>query len=82
MLHHLSLGTHDLEKAKAFCDALMEHLGLRFIKKSERVLGYGLTEIIFSLERPIDGKAAPPGNGCHVAFHAGHRNTAQHGGAR
>jgi catechol 2,3-dioxygenase-like lactoylglutathione lyase family enzyme len=24
---------------------------------------------------PVDGKPATPGNGAHVAFHAGHRNT-------
>jgi catechol 2,3-dioxygenase-like lactoylglutathione lyase family enzyme len=37
MIHHVSLGTNDLEKAKAFYDAVMPHLGLRFIKKSERI---------------------------------------------
>jgi catechol 2,3-dioxygenase-like lactoylglutathione lyase family enzyme len=75
MLHHVSLGTNDLERAKAFYDPVMEHLGLRFIKKSERIVAYGLTDVVFSLERPIDGKAARPGNGTHVAFLAGHRNT-------
>lgn len=75
MLHHVSLGTNDLEKAKAFYDAVMEALGLRFIKKSDRILAYGLTEVLFSLERPVDGKPARPGNGTHVAFQAGHRNT-------
>ena len=75
MIHHVSLGTNDLEKAKAFYDAVMAELGLRFIKKSERILAYELTEVLFSLERPVDGKTARPGNGTHVAFHAGHRNT-------
>ena len=36
---------------------------------------YGLTETVFSLERPVDGKRATAGNGTHVAFHAGRRNT-------
>jgi catechol 2,3-dioxygenase-like lactoylglutathione lyase family enzyme len=75
MIHHVSLGTNDLEKAKAFYDAVMAQLGLRFIKKSERILAYGLTDVLFSLERPVDGQTARPGNGTHVAFHAGHRNT-------
>ena len=48
---------------------------MRFIKKSERTLAYGLTEVLFSLERPIYGQAVQPGNGTRVAFHAGHRNT-------
>jgi catechol 2,3-dioxygenase-like lactoylglutathione lyase family enzyme len=34
-----------------------------------------VTEVLFSLERPVDGLAAQPGNGTHLAFHAGHRNT-------
>lgn len=75
MIHHVSLGTNDLDRARAFYDPLMAHLGLRPIKRSERIVGYGLTEVVFSLEKPLDGKAATVGNGTHVAFHAGHRNT-------
>lgn len=37
-------------------------------------MGYGLTEIVFSLELPTDGKDCCPGNGSNIAFHAGHRN--------
>jgi catechol 2,3-dioxygenase-like lactoylglutathione lyase family enzyme len=74
MIHHVSLGTNDLEKAKAFYDAVMPQLGLRCIKKSERILAYGITETIFSIERPADGERATAGNGSHVAFHAGRRN--------
>jgi catechol 2,3-dioxygenase-like lactoylglutathione lyase family enzyme len=73
MLHHVSLGTNDLKRAKSFYVPMMEHLGLRFIKNSERVLAYGLTKIVSSLEHPIDGKPTLPGNGGHEAFHAGHR---------
>ena len=75
MIHHVSLGTNDLDQAKAFYDPLMERLGLRCIKQSDRIVAYGLTEVVFSLERPLDGKPAKPGNGVHVAFHAGHRDT-------
>jgi catechol 2,3-dioxygenase-like lactoylglutathione lyase family enzyme len=46
MIHHVSLGTNDLEKAKAFYDAIFPHLGLRFIKKSARILACGLTEVL------------------------------------
>ena len=62
MLHHVSLGTNDLERAKSFYDPMMEHLGLRSIKMSERIVGYALTEIVSSLERPIDGKPALSAN--------------------
>lgn len=74
MIHHVSVGSNDLARAKAFYDALMPELGLRLIKQSDRILAYGLTEVIFSIERPLDGQRASSGNGTHVAFHAGHRN--------
>lgn len=73
-LHHVSVGTNDLDRAQGFYDPIMEVIGLRRIKRSDRVLGYGLTEIIFSVEKPVDGGGCIPGNGIHVAFHAGHRN--------
>ena len=75
MIHHLSLGSDDLDRSRAFYDPLMRELGLRLIKRSDRILAYGLTEVLFSLERPSDGGKATAGNGSHVAFHAGHRNT-------
>jgi catechol 2,3-dioxygenase-like lactoylglutathione lyase family enzyme len=74
MIHHVSVGTNDLMRAKAFYDPLMAELGLRLIKESERTIPYGLTETIFSVEKPVDGKPALAGNGTHVAFHAGRRN--------
>jgi catechol 2,3-dioxygenase-like lactoylglutathione lyase family enzyme len=53
----------------------MKELGLRNLKQTSRILGYGLTEILFSLEKPVDGKRATPGNGAHLAFSAGRRRT-------
>jgi catechol 2,3-dioxygenase-like lactoylglutathione lyase family enzyme len=73
-LHHVSVGTNDLNRAQAFYDQVMGVIGLRRIKRSDRLVGYGLTEIIFSLERPLNGDQSCPGNGVHVAFHAGHRS--------
>jgi catechol 2,3-dioxygenase-like lactoylglutathione lyase family enzyme len=74
MIHHVSLGTNDLKRARAFYDTVMSRLGLRLIKESERIIAYGLTEVLFSLELPADGQPATTGNGTHVAFHAGHRD--------
>lgn len=73
-IHHVSVGTSDLDRAQTFYDPIMEVLGLRRIKRSDRLIGYGVTEILFSLEIPVDGKDCCPGNGTHIAFHAGHRN--------
>jgi catechol 2,3-dioxygenase-like lactoylglutathione lyase family enzyme len=49
MIHHVSLGTNDLERARQFYDPVMSRLGLRLIKESERIVAYGLTEVLFSL---------------------------------
>ena len=56
-----------------FYDAVLPIIGLKFLKETDRILGYGLTEIVFSLEKPKDGRPASSGNGTHVAFHAGSR---------
>jgi catechol 2,3-dioxygenase-like lactoylglutathione lyase family enzyme len=63
MLHHVSLGTNDLARARSFYDPLMGHLRLRCIKQSERILAYGLTEVLFSPERPVNEHPATAGNG-------------------
>jgi len=56
VLHHVSLGTNDLTRAKAFYDPLMAELGLRVIKETERIIAYGLTETVFSIEKPVARK--------------------------
>jgi catechol 2,3-dioxygenase-like lactoylglutathione lyase family enzyme len=70
MIHHLSLGTNDLEKARAFYDPVLALLGLRLLKEDDKSLDYGVGMVLFSLETPVDGKPAAPGNGVHVAFTA------------
>jgi hypothetical protein len=61
-----------------FYDPLLAALGLRLIKETDRIIAYGLTETVFSVERPIDGQRAIVGNGTYVAFHA-ERRKAVHG---
>jgi catechol 2,3-dioxygenase-like lactoylglutathione lyase family enzyme len=77
MIHHVSLGTNDLKRARIFYDAVLPVLGLKFLKQTERLVGYGLTDVIFSLETPKDGGKASVGNGTHVAFHAGSRKNVE-----
>ena len=48
----------------------MPVLGLRLLKSSENAAHYGIGEIIFSLQWPLNGKPATAGNGVHVAFPA------------
>ena len=70
MIHHVSLGTNDLGRAKAFYDAVFALLGLRLLSHDDKSLDYGVGEVLFSLEIPVDGEKATVGNGVHVAFTA------------
>lgn len=68
MLHHVSLGTADLERARAFYDPVMRELGLRRTFEADDAIGYGAGITVFSLNLPVDRAPASPGNGVHVAF--------------
>jgi catechol 2,3-dioxygenase-like lactoylglutathione lyase family enzyme len=74
MFHHISLGSNDLERSAAFYDSVLATIGYRRIKRSDRIVAYGVNEVTFSLERPLDGRTATAGNGSHVAFLAGDRS--------
>jgi len=73
MIHHVSVGANDLERARAFYDPLMALLGLRLTFEDGKSFGYGTGDTLFSVETPVDGTAASAGNGVHVAFQASDR---------
>lgn len=68
MLHHVSLGTADLDRARAFYDPVMRELGLARTLDVAEAVGYGAGITVFSLNRPANGAPPAPGNGIHVAF--------------
>jgi len=72
MIHHVSVGTNDIKRARAFYNPLMSLIGLRLLKASDKSAHYGASDIVFSLETPTDGLPATPGN---VAFQAPDRET-------
>jgi catechol 2,3-dioxygenase-like lactoylglutathione lyase family enzyme len=51
------------------------NIGFRLLKASDKAVHFGSSDIMFSLETPIDGSPATPGNGVHVAFQAPDRQT-------
>lgn len=75
MIHHVSVGTNDVHRARAFYDPLMALIGFRVLKSSDRSVHYGASGIVFSLETPADGGPASAGNGVHIAFQAPDRET-------
>lgn len=77
MLHHLSLGVADIERATAFYDAVLAPLGYVRVwsdlrpGESNQAVGYGVAgggDGLALKHRP-DGQR-PPGPGFHVAFTA------------
>ena len=68
MIHHVSIGTNDVELSKAFYDAVLPIVGIHLMAAEESGLGYGSGTFHFSVQVPIDGKTATVGNGTHIAF--------------
>ena len=75
MIHHVSVGTNDIKRARAFYEPLMSLIGFRILKSSDKAVHFGSSDIMFSLETPINGLLATPGNGVHIAFQAPDRQT-------
>jgi catechol 2,3-dioxygenase-like lactoylglutathione lyase family enzyme len=75
MIHHVSVGTNDIKRARAIHEPLMSHIGFRLLKPSDKAVHFGSSDIMFSLETPINGLPATPGNGVHIAFQAPDRQT-------
>ncbi len=73
MIDHISVGTNNIARAREFYDSVLGCLGLRLLQSSERSADYGVASILFSVETPLNGRPATPGNGSHVAFAVGRR---------
>ncbi|HKY80385.1 MAG TPA: VOC family protein [Sphingobium sp.] len=75
MIHHVSVGTNDVARARGFYDPLMTLLGYRNLRDHPHSLDYGVTDVVFSLETPVNGEPATAGNGVHICFEAANRET-------
>ena len=70
MFSHVMIGTNDLEKAKAFYDALLGTLGVPPGRVDRHRIFYRTKTGTFAVSLPIDGKPATPANGGTVGFFA------------
>lgn len=70
ILSHVSLGTRDMPRAKAFYDAVLATLGIQCLMAWEGGAGYGRKFPEFWIQLPHDRGAASVGNGVHVCFNA------------
>jgi catechol 2,3-dioxygenase-like lactoylglutathione lyase family enzyme len=68
VLSHVSLGTNDYTRAKAFYDAVLATLQIRCVMDFPGGAGYGRAFPEFWIQSPHDGGRASTGNGVHVSF--------------
>lgn len=71
MFSHVMLGADDIEKSKAFYDAILAVLGYEpgFIDPKGRCF-YRSAESTFAITKPINGEACSFGNGMTIGFKA------------
>lgn len=78
MLHHVSVGVSDVERAAKFYDAALRALGYkRIMEFMPYAIAYGETAPEFWVQLPHNQQPANAGNGYHVGFAAGSKKAVQ-----
>ena len=58
-IDHVSVGSNDIVRARAFYLAALTPLGLRIVaEEARRYCDFGTDTVAFSIETPVNGKAA------------------------
>jgi catechol 2,3-dioxygenase-like lactoylglutathione lyase family enzyme len=68
MFSHIMIGTNDLDRAKAFYDALLATLDVPAGRVDRHRVFYRTPTGIFAVTLPIDGAPATVGNGATIGF--------------
>ncbi len=68
IISHVSIGTNQYEKARAFYDTVLATLDIKVIMEHPGAVAYGRQYPEFWVQTPHDGKAAHVGNGFHMGF--------------
>lgn len=68
MFSHIMIGTNDLDKSKAFYDAVLGALGVPAGAVDRHRVFWRTPTGIFSVTLPIDGQPATVGNGSTIGF--------------
>jgi len=78
MLHHVSVGVRDVERAATFYDAILAALGYkRVMEFLPYAIGYGDRYPTFWVQLPHNQRPASVGNGVHVGFMARSKDAVQ-----
>jgi catechol 2,3-dioxygenase-like lactoylglutathione lyase family enzyme len=70
IVSHLSVGTNDYPRARAFYAQVLATVGAREIMQHGQSAAFGKAFPEFWVGAPIDGRPAAAGNGMHVSFNA------------
>ncbi len=70
VISHVSIGTNDFERARAFYDKVLAPLGCTRQEEFPGGVAYGKQFPEFYVQKPIDGQPAGVGNGTHISFFA------------
>lgn len=76
MIGYVTIGTNDLDKARAFYLSLLGPIGAKELMRFESgatIIGPGFEQPSVCVLKPFDSKPATVGNGMMVAFAAGSR---------
>ncbi len=68
--HHLTLGTNNMDKARAFYNSALAPLGINHLGDKDNMSVWGTDAPQFVLLTPSDGKPACVGNGLTIGFNA------------
>lgn len=68
MFSHVMIGTNDLDRAKAFYDAVLGTLGAPAGHVDRHRVFWRTSTGVFAVTRPIDGRPATVGNGGTLGF--------------
>jgi predicted lactoylglutathione lyase len=76
MIGYVTLGTHDIDRAAAFYDALLAEIGATRMMSSDRFIAWTVSPRSpgLSVTYPHDGEPATVGNGTMVALYVGSRD--------
>lgn len=73
IMSHVSLGTNDFEKAKAFYKAVLATVGAKAVMEHSDAVAFGRQYPEFWVVAPLDGSSATTANGVHFGFLAGNK---------
>lgn len=77
MISYTTVGSNDLEKSKAFYDALFGEIGVGQLWANDTFIGYGasMDQPMFAVCQPHNGEAATTGNGTMISLACPNKET-------